>query len=897
MEQRTAHYSWAEAALGGAIFYDDPRVMLAHTAPEQLLAEEMEQRRLFYAVALNGIARARREERLSSEDPFDNAAWQPLPYQLEALQPDNEPLARRLALINNLERHVAEYKVDPKRTNLRPHQKDSFDRTLDFVRTTTPEVLKFDDDPIEAIVTKGGYFDLPTAYGKMFMMVELSKAFGIGKPASEASPRRLRSLVLVPRKVLAKQVLKEFEEHAPDIKATNHGAHEPDDSGDVVVMTYQMFNGLMERGLMSYFGFDMVMCDEAHHGLGDTTRQNLEEFRRGILAMGFTASPDFAEDHKVEQILPYLIQRTDVRTAIEAGGILSGVQCVSYATGAEIVVRNFGAEDFTEAELATLAENEARNSQARQFARVFVESGLQGIINCIPGGDCKHAREMADALTYAPESEWITDPKTGERRPIRAEAVGGFLSDDRLDEILQDYEDGKIDVLTYVKIIGEGWDSEKAKFLLSLSPTTSPVRAIQRFGRVLRPGATACVVEFIDTVVNGFKKAQYTFMHIMGEEVIAQQRVYGKSRSGGRLSPVLNLKALPTEMRERIATLEAVPIDELTVMPRALVDPPPDWVAMPTLVELAMGMNGQYIRKLLVENGFEGRIARGRINTPTYYFAPEAVDFLKANIILDRPEPGWLVMTRMAKALDISASMVGRILGDLEIAGKRCRAAAGNRATLFYTPAEFLRVKAVVDKIEVAAPGEDSWDSMVAEWNVSKALIFNKCRDLGIEGVLKRVRERGPLANYFTSAQKETIRVALDVKPVAPGGWRSILGMAKQAQVGRTVVELYLSEQGLLSAAQVFRGAAGKKVTGATQQWPPHIVSQVVAAIGVGEVPEGWQALYDYANARGIWAGKVRAAARELGLHTQEIRVARRRPLPYASPQELARLDEYFGFA
>lgn len=868
--------------------------MLARVAPERLPQEEIGQRKLFYTIALRGIAQARREERLSIDEAFDNTAWEPLDYQLHEMQADNEPIARRLALMNNLERHVATFIADPTRTNLRAHQKDSFANMLDFLRKTAPEIHTSEGDPIEAAVTKGGYFDLPTAYGKMFMMVELCKAFDIGQPACEASLRRLRSLILLPRKVLAKQVIKEFEEHAPNITVTQYGSFNPDGSGDVVVMTYQMFNNMMEKGLMSYFGFDVVMCDEAHHGLGEVTSRNLEEFRRSLLAIGFTASPEYAENHRVEQILPCLIQHTDVRTAIEAGGILSGVQCVSYATGAEIVVRNFSADDFTETELAQLAENEARNIQAHQFIRAFVESGVQGIVSCIAGGDCRHARDLADALSNAPEEEWITDPKTGERRPIRAEAVGGFLSDDRLDEILQDYENGKIDVLTFVRIIGEGWDSNKAKFLLNLSPTTSPVRAIQRFGRVLRPGATACVVEFIDRVINSSKKPQYTFMHILGEQIIAQERVYGSDRQGGSLEPVLYTQSLPQELRERIAALEAMPIDELIVMPRSLEELPEGWIPTSMLADLAMGMNVQYIRKLLAENGFEARIGRGRINNPTYYYSPKAIEFLMNNILLDRPEKDWVRLNTISKTLAVSDSMVSRVLGDLNIAGKRCRV-AGNKAALYYTPEEFARVASVIHAIEVSAPAEDSWDSMAAEWGVSKALLFHKCHELGIEGTTKRVRERGPLANYFTPAQKETIRDALDIKPIAPEGWRSLPAIAKEARVGRTVVERYLKEHNLWDTAKVYRVRTGKKVGSATQQWSSEVVARVVAAVAMDEIPEGWQAVRDYIHQKGIFSGKVHAAVRELGLETRSFRVPRCPPLAHISLESVARLDEYFG--
>jgi hypothetical protein len=74
-------------------------------------------------------------------------------------------------------------------------------------------------------------------------------------------------------------------------------------------------------------------------------------------------------------------------------------------------------------------------------------------------------------------------------RWINAEPVGGSprrqTKGQRRKHFAQ-YDKGNIDLLTYVKAIGVGWDSPHAKVLINLAPTTSMVDMIQAIGRVLR---------------------------------------------------------------------------------------------------------------------------------------------------------------------------------------------------------------------------------------------------------------------------------------------------------------------------------------------------------------------------------------------------------------------------
>jgi hypothetical protein len=199
-----------------------------------------------------------------------------------------------------------------------------------------------------------------------------------------------------------------------------------------------------------------------------------------------------------------------LREAIDLG-MLAPVQVWHYKTDIKLNVP-MRTGDFSERELQSLIENEARNRAAVDLATNYVSQGLQGIVACVPGNKTRHATEMAEQLSKAE----ITD-KDGVTRKVIARSVSGNTPTEELDAIYAGYRNGSIDVLTYVDLLTEGWDAPSAKFLINLRPTKSPVNAVQRLGRVLRlyePESVAQIVEFVDDIKGA---DSYNALHALGE--------------------------------------------------------------------------------------------------------------------------------------------------------------------------------------------------------------------------------------------------------------------------------------------------------------------------------------------------------------------------------------------
>ncbi len=368
---------------------------------------------------------------------------------------------------------------------------------------------------------KEGNVVLATAGGKTYLEAKLADIF---------VRAGLRVLILASTKQIGNQIigengkkgLSQFATPAVNTKVGKQfGGTKAKPTDQLVVSTYQSFNRFANDDSLG--DFDVVLCDEAHRALGEVTSKNVKVAFPHAVKIGFTATPDFGVNKSVSQILPETFHSLDLREAIDSG-ITANMQCLVYGTGEEIVLLNPRHKDFTDWEIKRLINLKSRNEKALQFAEDFVNDGRQGIIACVPGENLAHARLLAAEL----EQRDVVDKHTGETRKIKAKAIGSsIVSDQQLHDILEQYAAGDIDVLTFVGILGEGWDSKKASFLINACPTTSIVKITQQIGRVIRKkddGLQSIVVDFVDDVVG---KEQKTALHALGEDTIDINKVYG----------------------------------------------------------------------------------------------------------------------------------------------------------------------------------------------------------------------------------------------------------------------------------------------------------------------------------------------------------------------------------
>lgn len=402
-------------------------------------------------------------------------------------------LRDRMDMIQRLADYGERVRDNPGNSSLFAYQVPAFLDTVDFLRGRTLDLQDEKDLSIS------GYLDLPTSFGKTVIMAKLAEALGIGEPLPETG-RRPRALILVPAATGVGQLIGEIREgfaiHAPGLKCTPYFGDAKDLSGDAIVMTYRSFLLCGLRGELP--DVDVVLCDEAHHTLGPATRELLESYCQGKIALGLTATPEYDGTRHIEHIFKDCIHKSELLPLIKSG-IVNGVQLIGLATDVVLDIKRRKNRDFNPRQLAPLVHNDERNLAIVEMAKQLIAEGRQGMINAVQSKSWEHARLLAAALN----GQEVIDAN-GEPIIIRAEAIGNFLSFKERQKLLKEYREGKIHTLVQVKLLDEMWDETSVDFIINTSPTKSKVKATQRIGRGLRPNEdhpTTVIVEFIDDII------------------------------------------------------------------------------------------------------------------------------------------------------------------------------------------------------------------------------------------------------------------------------------------------------------------------------------------------------------------------------------------------------------
>ncbi len=434
---------------------------------------------------------------------------------------------------------IQSYIDDAEKNNiLRPHQVGVFNDIQEFMAQSGE---------------RRGYVQFPTGTGKTVIFVELSKAI---LETENKEGKRPKILVVTPKVDLVHQTVgktkkKGYGKFAPDLKVSAYFSDSTEEdrrslqSSDVVVTTYKSMNLMTQQGQFeertseeveamvqaklkkiiqqdgAYFGripgkfntmsqqltnaegflfgqdmrnkptnkalidlFDVIILDEVHHVMGETAGRIVESLPRHKPIIGFTATPDANQKRKVESRLPQKIHNLEVNEAIGMG-LLSPIVPIGVKSSVAMAGHDiFDAEgEYLDEKISHLASSAIRNSVIVNMAKVLADEKIGTIVSSLPGDRALHSRLLAQQMRAA---------------GIKAEAVHKDVTSVERQRIYESFETGEIDVLTYVEVLGEGWDSERAKAIINGRPTRSLIIAKQRLGRILRPGNFALSIDVID---------------------------------------------------------------------------------------------------------------------------------------------------------------------------------------------------------------------------------------------------------------------------------------------------------------------------------------------------------------------------------------------------------------
>jgi superfamily II DNA or RNA helicase len=346
----------------------------------------------------------------------------------------------------------------------------------------------------------------------------LYHATGTGKTVTAVSDaQRLgrRTLFLAHTKELITQAQQAFNTMWDKTRTGLFVAEQKDKDAYVVCASIQSVAKNIEEFRPNDFGY--VIIDECHHGAANSYKKILGYFKPEF-TLGLTATPDRADGEDLLEVFKNVAHKLDLPTAVEIGELVP-IRCIRVKTNVDLSTVRINGIKYYSQDLESKLFVPERN-------RIIVETYL----NCVKDkktvvfcASVLHAREIAELF---------------KQNGIKCEAVSGTLKSAERTRILDQYENGDVNVLCACDLLNEGWDSPKTGVLFMARPTLSKTLYIQQLGRGMRKcqGKDYLMVfDFIDNA-NMFNQP-YSLHRIFnikeyraGEYVVAPQHQFELDR-------------------------------------------------------------------------------------------------------------------------------------------------------------------------------------------------------------------------------------------------------------------------------------------------------------------------------------------------------------------------------
>ena len=308
----------------------------------------------------------------------------------------------------------------------------------------------------------------------------LAHAVGTGKTTTAAEDARrmgLRTLFLAHTHELVTQAYARFGELWPGASRAVLGDGN-EEHAQVVVGTVQFMSQNLAQFDPCAFGY--IVIDEAHHALSKSYRAVLRYFNPQFL-LGLTGTPERADGQNALEVFQQTAHRMDLETAVKSG-VLCDIRCFRVETNVDLKRLRFNGNLYNQRDLEERVSVPERNHLIVSTYKENTPS-RPAVCFCVSVG---HAERMAQLFAEA---------------GFAARAVSGRLSKEQRQEILQEYEAGRIQVLCACDVLNEGWDAPQTEVLLMARPTLSKVIYQQQIGRGMRthPGKKYLVLfDFVD---------------------------------------------------------------------------------------------------------------------------------------------------------------------------------------------------------------------------------------------------------------------------------------------------------------------------------------------------------------------------------------------------------------
>jgi superfamily II DNA or RNA helicase len=284
-----------------------------------------------------------------------------------------------------------------------------------------------------------------------------------GMIAKSATDKHNQVLFLVHRKELCKQIENTFTECGVDFDYCQIG----------MVQT-------ITRRLSKTKDPVIIITDECHHSASASYTRIYDYFKQAT-RLGFTATPIRMNEGGLGKVYDSLVEGVSTKWLIE-NNYLSPYKYYSVKL-ADTLGLHVKRGDFDSKELAALMEQKyIYGDTIKNY--VNLANGKKTIIYCT---------SIKSSIATVEEFQ---------AAGIKAAHIDGTTPDKERKQIIQDFRNGKITVLSNVDLFGEGFDVPDCECVILLRPTKSLALFIQQSMRSMRykPNKTAIIIDHVGNV-------------------------------------------------------------------------------------------------------------------------------------------------------------------------------------------------------------------------------------------------------------------------------------------------------------------------------------------------------------------------------------------------------------
>ena len=320
---------------------------------------------------------------------------------------------------------------------------------------------------------------MPTGTGKTRLFVSIVKDFHMWGARNK---RAVKVLLLAHRKELIDQISENVSKkyglaHGLIVSSNQEDRRLPVQVGSVPTLSRRL-----ER--WSDKEFDIIIVDEAHHVKADSYKKIIDQYPSAKI-LGVTATPYRLSGAGFHPEFDCLIASQPVEQFIQEG-YLSNYEYYSIKADSRMqneidnIAVGFDG-DYSEAGMADCLDKDRIRAKIVQTYNQFAR-GKKGLVYTISRA---HNENVCKAFVD---------------NGVRAVAIDGTTPKDLREKLVEDFRQGKVDVICNVNIFSEGFDCPDAEFVQLARPTKSLSMYLQQVGRALRPSEGKAAALILDNV-------------------------------------------------------------------------------------------------------------------------------------------------------------------------------------------------------------------------------------------------------------------------------------------------------------------------------------------------------------------------------------------------------------